>query len=53
MTSGIITVIAFASFLGLVAWAWSRRNRARFESASRLPLEDETPPCCKGQGGQR
>jgi cytochrome c oxidase cbb3-type subunit 4 len=53
MTSGIITLVAFISFLGIVAWASSRRNRSRFEEASRLPLDDELPACCKGQGGRR
>jgi cbb3-type cytochrome oxidase subunit 3 len=53
MTSGIITVIAFVSFLGIVAWACLLHNRPRFEAASRLPLEEETPPCGKGQGAGR
>ena len=27
----ISTVLAFAAFIGIVAWAWSRRNQAGFE----------------------
>jgi cytochrome c oxidase cbb3-type subunit 4 len=48
MISGLITLAAFISFIGIAVWAWSRRNRARFEAASRLPLEDEdtAAACC-------
>lgn len=51
MISGIVTLAAFASFIGIAIWAWSRRNRARFESASRLPLEDD-PQVPSGCGGR-
>ena len=37
----IVTVISLLTFLGIVAWAWSRRNRDRFEEAARLPFQDE------------
>lgn len=38
----VITVLAFASFAGIVAWAWSGRRKAEFEEAARLPFtEDE------------
>ena len=30
----ISTVLAFAAFIGIVAWAWSRRNQAGFEEAA-------------------
>lgn len=50
MISGIVTLFAFLSFIGIAVWAWSRRNRARFESAARLPLEDENlPACCRAR----
>ncbi len=35
------TVLLFLVFLGIVAWAWSRRRREAFEAAARLPLEDD------------
>lgn len=38
----IITVLAFASFIGIVAWAWSGRRKAEFDAAARLPLDEET-----------
>ena len=37
----IVTVISLLTFLGIVAWAWSRRNKDRFEEAARLPFQDE------------
>ncbi|MGE0099742.1 MAG: cbb3-type cytochrome oxidase subunit 3 [Hydrogenophaga sp.] len=37
----IMTVISLLTFLGIVAWAWSRRNQDRFDEAARLPFEDE------------
>ena len=43
MISGVVTLAAFVSFIGIGVWAWSRRNRARFDDASRLPLDDESP----------
>ncbi|WP_293391437.1 cbb3-type cytochrome c oxidase subunit 3 [Nevskia sp.] len=58
MISGIFTIAAMTAFAGISWWAYSRRNTARFEEASRLPLvEDEVsasssssddvpPPCC-------
>jgi cytochrome c oxidase cbb3-type subunit IV len=37
----IVTVISMLTFLGIVAWAWSRRNKDRFEEAAQLPFQDE------------
>ena len=34
----IVTVMAFACFVGIVLWAWSKRNQDLFEDAARLPL---------------
>ena len=47
--SSIMTVVAFATFIGIVLWAWSGRARSAFEEAARLPFaEDETA----GEGGE-
>lgn len=35
----IVTVVTFLVFIGIVLWAWSVRNRARFDEAARLPFE--------------
>mgnify|MGYP006333310117 CR=1 FL=1 len=46
----ILTVLAFATFAGIVVWAYSGRRRAAFEEAANLPFtEDELP----GESRQR
>lgn len=45
----LTTVVAFVTFVGIVIWAWSGRNKAAFEEAARLPLDDEE----EGDGGRR
>ncbi len=37
----IVTVVSLLTFLGIVAWAWSRGNRASFDEAARLPFADD------------
>jgi cytochrome c oxidase cbb3-type subunit 4 len=37
----IVTVVTFIVFIGIVAWAWSRKNQSRFEEAARLPFEQD------------
>lgn len=37
----IVTVVSLLTFLGIVAWAWSRGNRARFDAAAQLPFADD------------
>ena len=37
----IATVACFVAFVGIVVWAWSRRNAADFEQAARLPFEQD------------
>jgi cytochrome c oxidase cbb3-type subunit 4 len=41
MIQGIITLVFMVCFLGVAVWAYSRRNRARFDDAAQLPLTDE------------
>ncbi|KAA3623495.1 MAG: cbb3-type cytochrome c oxidase subunit 3 [Proteobacteria bacterium] len=42
MTIQVIwTVIAFVVFVGIVGWAYSSKQKKRFEEAARLPLEDD------------
>jgi cytochrome c oxidase cbb3-type subunit 4 len=36
-----VTLLSFLSFLGLMVWAWSRRNRDRFDEAAQLPFAAE------------
>jgi len=37
----IFTVACLCVFVGIVAWAYSRRNKAQFEEAARLPLSED------------
>ncbi len=36
-----ITLLSFVVFIGIFAWAWSRRNQSRFDEAARLPFAGE------------
>ena len=37
----IITVALFISFLGIVFWAYSARQKDRFDEAANLPFADD------------
>ena len=37
----IVTVMSAVAFAGIVAWALSRRNRARFDEAAQLPFAED------------
>ncbi|MCL1962581.1 MAG: cbb3-type cytochrome c oxidase subunit 3 [Desulfovibrionaceae bacterium] len=37
----ISTVVTFIVFIGIVIWAWSRRNQDRFQEAAHLPFEQD------------
>ncbi len=53
MWSGIFTTLLLVIFLGIVAWAYSRKRRASFDAAARLPLENDDkplPPANKNKG---
>lgn len=36
-----VTVLSLLSFVGIVFWAWSKRNKERFDEAAQLPLQDD------------
>jgi cytochrome c oxidase cbb3-type subunit 4 len=36
-----VTLLSFAVFVGILIWAWSGRNRARFEQDALLPFQEE------------
>jgi cytochrome c oxidase cbb3-type subunit IV len=36
----LITVASFAAFVGIVAWAYGSKRKARFEEAARSVLDD-------------
>ena len=35
--------MAMAVFVGIVIWAFSRRKKADFERAGRMPIDDDKP----------
>jgi cytochrome c oxidase cbb3-type subunit IV len=37
----ITTVFSFTVFIGIMVWAFSRRNKEDFEAASKLPLDQD------------
>ncbi len=37
----LATVVSFVTFIGIVVWAYSGRNADDFESAARLPFEQD------------
>jgi cytochrome c oxidase cbb3-type subunit IV len=47
--AGITTLASMLAFVGVVAWSFSRRRRVDFESAARLPLEED---CGRTPGAQ-
>ncbi|AEA98222.1 cytochrome-c oxidase [Alteromonas mediterranea] len=41
IVGSIFTVIVFVSFIGVVWWAFSGRNKKKFDEAANLPFADE------------
>ena len=37
----LFTLISFATFIGILLWAWSARRKADFDAAAQLPFADE------------
>jgi len=37
----IVTVLAFATFIAIVLWAYSDRSKAAFDQAARLPFDED------------
>ncbi len=49
----IVTVISLIAFLGIIAWAWSRKNKASFDEAANLPFADEQGAASASHGGNQ
>ncbi len=41
MLRSLTTVVSLVAFIGIVGWAFSRRNAADFERAAKLPFEQD------------
>ena len=37
----LATLACFATFVGIVCWAYSNRNRERFDRDARIPLQPD------------
>jgi cytochrome c oxidase cbb3-type subunit 4 len=37
----LVTLLSLVLFVGIVWWAYARRNKSRFDEAARLPLSDD------------
>lgn len=37
----IWTVIVFVLFVGIILWAWNGKNKAAFDEAARIPMDDD------------
>ena len=40
MEAAIYLLILIATFIGIVAWAFARKRKARFAKDARIPLDD-------------
>ncbi len=47
------TIVSLACFVGIARWAYSRRNRARFEEDAMLPFSDESAPSSSNEREQK
>jgi|JI10StandDraft_1071094.scaffolds.fasta_scaffold532636_2 cytochrome c oxidase cbb3-type subunit 4 len=43
LMQNIFTLASAACFVGIVAWAWSRRAKSDFAEAERIPFAEELP----------
>ncbi|MDB5971352.1 MAG: Cytochrome c oxidase cbb3-type subunit 4 [Hydrocarboniphaga sp.] len=44
LVQGLVTLIAFSSFIGICFYAYSPSRRKTFEQAARLPMADDAVP---------
>ena len=42
MVNGLLTLLLIVLFLAICAWAWSGRNKEKFDKMAHLPLEDDS-----------
>ncbi|WNL38360.1 cbb3-type cytochrome c oxidase subunit 3 [Halomonas sp. PAMB 3264] len=40
---GLITLLLIIAFIGIVRWAYSRRQHKAFDEAANLPFADDEP----------
>ncbi|MBX9901862.1 MAG: cbb3-type cytochrome c oxidase subunit 3 [Burkholderiaceae bacterium] len=40
LLSSVVTVISMLVFIGIIMWAFSSKNKERFEKMARLPIDN-------------
>ena len=50
--AGIGTVFALVTFISICIWAYSSRNKARFDEAAQLPFADDLANSGSGSGSK-
>lgn len=43
LAKGLPTLSAFAAFIGVCLWAYSKHSKKNFDDAAQLPFADEQP----------
>jgi cytochrome c oxidase cbb3-type subunit 4 len=41
LVRGAVLLLLILGFMGIWAWAWSKKRKPTFDEASRLPLEED------------
>ncbi len=49
----LFTVLAFVTFIGIVWWAFSSKQKASFDAAANLALDEEEPAGSKDSSGRK
>lgn len=49
----LFTVLAFATFVGIVWWAYSSKQKSSFDEAAKLALDEDEPAESKGSTGRQ
>jgi cytochrome c oxidase cbb3-type subunit 4 len=49
----VFTVLAFASFVGIVWWAYSGKRKASFDEAANLALDEDEPEGSRNDAGRQ
>jgi cytochrome c oxidase cbb3-type subunit 4 len=49
----VFTVLAFASFVGIVWWAYSGKRKASFDEAAKLALDEDEPDGSRNDAGRQ
>lgn len=48
----LMTVISLVTFLGIIWWAYSRKNKGRFDEAAQLPFTEDEQEGAAGEVSQ-